>query len=320
MNCDNFYQNFDLDNDLDSNSNDGYESNDEIKIEITDSKNGSQYTQIYSIPFRPTHCNEKRLICYSKINGEQCNYGNNCTYAHSLDEQVIDSDKKYIYQIILDVDLMNFYSLTNPKTEHIYKQLLLMTYVCENCLHKKCTGGYNCRNGVNSSSLKLCKNDLLTGECLNKIIEINVDNQIISKIKSDNFNCAEKYLGCINGHHLTNRNLVPYYKYVHFKENSKKNKYHSVRYIDINPLNKLFKDNYNKDDTPSSFNEFDKQESDSSTDEEINSWFQSMKHIDSDSDSETDDFKKIFQSTQLQFQIYKINKLINIIILFINTK
>ena len=86
-----------------------------------------------------------------------------------LNEQIIDEDKKFIYQIILDKNLMNFFSMTNPKTNEIYKQLLFFTHVCDNCINNKCTGGYNCRNGVNDISLKLCKNDLLTGECLNKI-------------------------------------------------------------------------------------------------------------------------------------------------------
>lgn len=258
----------------DSNENDGYDSNDEIGIEITDYKNGNLCTHIYTVPFKPTHCNEKRLICFSTINNELCNYGSNCTYAHSLEEQKIDEDKKFVCQVILDKNLMKFFSMTNPKTDEIYKHLLFVTHLCENCTNKKCTGGYNCRNGINNASLKLCKNDLLTGECLNKIIDIPVDQKILNKFLGDNFESCDIYRGCINGHHLTQRNLIPYYKYIHQKENSKKNKYQSVRYIDIDPYNRIFRDKYENSYTKYDDNIDNKQyNSDSSSDEEINNWF-----------------------------------------------
>ena len=63
---------------------------------------------------------------------------------------------------------------------------------------------------------------------------------------------------------------------------TRKNKYQSVRYIDINSLNKIFKNNYGGTyhiDTR------DRSDSDSSTDDEISGWFQ-KKNIKSDSDSD----------------------------------
>lgn len=251
-------------------------SDEEINLEITDNKSGNIYTHIYSVPYKPTQFNQKRLICYSTINNEKCCYGNNCTYAHSLEEQTIDEEKKFIYQIILDKNLMNFFSMTNPKTDEIYKQLLFLTSICESCTELKCTGGYNCRNGINNRILKICKNDLLTGECLNKIVDIQIDDNIIHKLGSSSFVPCDNYKGCLNGHHLTLRNLIPYYKYIHMKDNSRKYKYQSIRYIDINPLQRLFKHN------GKSINlNFGIDHSDSSTDEEINSWFQ-KKNDDSD--------------------------------------
>ena len=262
---------------LDENADDGYETSDEIKIEIMDCKNGKSQTHIYTVPFKPSHCNEKRLLCFSTINGEKCNYGSNCTYAHSLEDQIIDEEKKFIYQIILDKNLMNFFSISNPKTDEIYKCLLFMTHICNNCTTKKCTGGYNCRNGVCDPSLKLCKNDLLTGECLNKVIDFQVNKSIINKLLyNDKFEPCDIYKSCINGHHLTQRNLVPYYKYIHQKENSKNNKYQSIRYIDINPLNRIF----NKNNKIYDEHDYNNYESDSSTDEEINSWFQKKNDLD----------------------------------------
>lgn len=255
------------------NEDDGYASCSEIDFEITD--NNNTHIQTISVPYRPTFCNKKRLICFSVMSDSTCIYDTKCTYAHSLDEQVIDEEKFFIYQIILDKDLMNFISMTNPKTEENFKQLLLFTKVCEKCSNNKCTGGFNCRNGVCLSSLKICKNDLLTGQCSNPVYSITIDDNILNKFGKNEFHRCSNYLGCMNGHHLTTRGLIPYYKYTHSKENSKKNKYQSVRYIDINPLNRVF-NNTTSDTIDSS--------SDSSTDDEISSWF--AKKYDSDSDSD----------------------------------
>lgn len=231
----------------------------------------------YSLPDYKTRLangNERRLICFSTINNENCNYGPNCTYAHSLEDQVIDEERKFIYQIMLDKKLMNFMSDDSYKTDEIYKQLLFMTHICENCVNQKCTGRYNCRNGTCTPYLKLCKNDLLTGECLNKIIDINVDQSLIGKLNNRNFEVTDPYKGCINGHHLSLRGLIPYYKYLHQKENSRKNKYQSVRYIDIDPLLRIRKglDSYKLD--------MNDDDSDSSSDEEIGNWFNRNKCVD----------------------------------------
>jgi hypothetical protein len=251
---------------------DGYDSSGEIKIEISD-RDDNKCTQIYTFPYRPTHCNEKRLICFSTINNEKCNYDSSCTYAHSLEEQMIDDEKKYYYQIVLDKNLMNFFSPSDPRTDNIYKSLLSLTRLCEKCTHRKCTGGYNCRNGVCDPTLKICKNDLLTGECSNELFNILVGDPVTDKLKTDNFNRCDTYDGCINGHHLTKRKMIPYYKYVHQKENSTKNEYHSIRYIDNDPSNRIFRgcDNYSSD--------IYYDDSDSSTDEEINSWLENKNNL-----------------------------------------
>lgn len=264
----------DMDNEMDqslyhlSSDEEGYDSAGEITLEIGENKE----THYFSVPYHPTHCKEKRLICFSIINKEPCYYSDHCTYAHSLEDQVIDLDKMYLYQLILDRNLMNF-SSQHPKADDIYKQLLFLTHLCENCSQNRCTGGYNCRHGVFDKSLKLCRNDLLTGQCLNKIVEIVVDDKIIRKIK--NISLPERYSGCINGHHLSERNLVPYYKFLHQKENNKKSEYQSVRYIDINSISRIFRNTGNNVLNDSS----DDSKSDSS-DEEISSWFKKIENED----------------------------------------
>lgn len=233
-------------------------SDNEFQIEMIDHKNEHTF---YNIPFKPITYKEKRLICFSIINNEKCIYGSNCTYAHSLDDQKMDPDRLYLYQIVVDKNLMNFYSLINPKTDEIYNQLLFMTNICDKCLSKQCTGGYNCRHGICDRNLKLCKNDLLTGQCLNKLITINIPKYISDKIMEKEVTMCDVYQGCINGHHLSERNLVPYYKYVHQKETSRKMKYHSVRYIDVDSMKHLLND-YD-----------DRSSDDDDDDEEIATWF-----------------------------------------------
>lgn len=263
----------------DQNEEDGYASCSEIDFEITDNKNGKIFKQTITVPYRPTYCNIKRLLCFSINNGTECVYNKKCNYAHSLSEQIVDDDKYFIYQILLDKNLMNFFSMTNPKTDENYKQLLLMTKVCDRCIttdkNNGCTGGYNCRNGVCLPCLKICKNDLLTGQCLNPIININIDDSITTKFESGDFVKCDQYEGCLNGHHLSTRGLIPYYKFIHQKENSRKNKYQSVRYIDINPLNRIFNQNQSNEN-------FDTTDSDSSTDEEISEMFSNKYGSDSD--------------------------------------
>lgn len=274
--------NFDMSYDSNETDSDG-----EIGIEITDCKSGKTITRTYTVPTRKMHYgpNEKRLICFSVIKNQACNYGEQCTYAHSLYEQKIDDDKKFIYQIIFDKNLMNICSITNPKIEEIYRNLLFMTNICNDCKNMTCTGGFNCRNGVCHESIKICKNDLLTGECLNKTIELQCSDDIIDKFRNDEFERCTNYKGCINGHHLTTRNLVPYYKYIHQKENSRKYKYQSVRYIDINPIYRLLQNDNGRYNNACSYvyNQIS-DESESSTDDEVNNWFSHRLYESSDDD------------------------------------
>lgn len=267
---------------------DGYDSSDEINIEVTD----NDATYIYTVPYKPTYNNRKRLLCYSFLNDETCLYNNKCAYAHSYEEQNIDDDKIFLYEIIFDEKLMGFYLVNNPKTDEIYKKLLFFSNICEQCINKKCTGGFNCRYGSFISTIKICKNDFLSGGCLNKIVEISMDNNIVEKINkissNSNFKKCNLYLGCINGLHLSQRGLISYYKYIQKNENTKKNNYHSVRYIDIDPINKILKTSYNNDT------------SSSSTDDELNTIFSKNdiykgSSSDSESDGESTESKKMFE-------------------------
>lgn len=173
--------------------------------------------------------NKKILLCYSTIHQNPCSYGNHCTYAHSLDEQCVKEDKQFFFQIILDANLFDFFSWSNPKTVDLYRTLFKYCDVCVKCERGECVGGYNCKFGVHNICLKICKNDLLTGDCKNKILDINVPQSYIDKIEPSAV--PPTYVGCAYGHHLTSRGLVPYYSFLNKKKRDNTSVYHSVRYI-----------------------------------------------------------------------------------------
>jgi hypothetical protein len=237
------------------------DSEETTSIELMCNDNGVYHKEIFNVPYI-TYNKNKRLICFSTINREPCKYSSNCTYAHSLNEQVIDDGKLHIYNIIADKNLGGFISMSMSKREQIYELLSFFTHYCDKCNNNQCTGGYNCRNGACVAFLKICKNDLMSGECINPIINIQPDTNVIDKLKSDNFEPCHEYKGCINGHHLTSRGLMPYCKYLHQKESHKKQDLKSFRYI----KNNLFA----RDD---SFQYNQEPYSDFSTDEETDSWF-----------------------------------------------
>jgi hypothetical protein len=180
---------------------------DTIKINEIDDKNA--IVKIYVAPKRPDFLIAKRLICRSVLEDYHCDYASKCTYAHSLDQQVIDSDRAFTYKIILDPNLMHFFSVQNPKTEDLYKGLIAMTHICSECLEHKCTGGYNCRNGACEKFLRVCSRDLLHGNCDEKLETIHVPENVLAKLLPD-IKPAE-YIGCKHGHHLTYRNKPPVY-------------------------------------------------------------------------------------------------------------
>lgn len=124
--------------------------------------------------------NKKTLLCYNMLLNGECNYGNTCKYAHSLNEQIIEKTRKPIFDILTsksDLSHINFQENVN-----LYRGLLLMTKICDK---DNCPGGYNCRNGAcKGTHFYICESDLTHGNCKNK-------------------NCG--------GLHLTERGLKPFW-------------------------------------------------------------------------------------------------------------
>jgi hypothetical protein len=143
---------------------------------------------------------DKMLLCYSYSyqNKSECTYGNKCSYAHSLSDQTISDNRVLLYKIILDRSICD-YNLNNVQ------DINLLCELCNGCRNGICFGGFNCKHGVCDRTFKICRNDL-NGECLNPVHDIEINHGLISKMKM-NLSLCQKYIGCINGHHLSYRNI-----------------------------------------------------------------------------------------------------------------
>lgn len=138
--------------------------------------------------------NVKQQLCKNMIETSTCCYGTKCLFAHKLSEQAMNQHRQYAYDIVLsDNDLSHIDMIRDPK---IYKSLLTLTTMCEQCKVGKCTGGYNCKHGACKQSYVICQRDLDYGDCV--------------------------IPGCSNIH-LTKRNLRPFFSGGTYGRNSKNN-------------------------------------------------------------------------------------------------
>ena len=140
--------------------------------------------------------NFKKLLCYNIVNNMKCVYKNKCMFAHNIEEQLKENNREFIYNMIYEMSELSNINLKDNK--ELFEELLIFTKECKNCLNKKCPGGYNCKFGVCTKELKICYNDLLNGKCSLNLNEENVNGRVIKR--------------CINGIHLTEKNLIPYYQ------------------------------------------------------------------------------------------------------------
>jgi hypothetical protein len=140
--------------------------------------------------------NFKKLLCYNIVNNIKCVYKSKCMFAHNINEQLKESNREYIYDMIFTFcDLSN---INIKENKELFEELMIFTKECKNCINKRCPGGYNCKFGVCLKELKICYNDLLNGKCTLPLKEENINDKIIKK--------------CFYGIHLTEKNLIPYYQ------------------------------------------------------------------------------------------------------------
>ena len=138
--------------------------------------------------------NFKKLLCYNMVNNSKCMYKNKCMFAHTLEEQIKEPIRQYIYNMIYVWEDLSNVNINEDK--NLFDELILLSKECKNCMCKKCPGGYNCKFGVCLRQNKICYNDIMYGKCYNMLIETSENGMIIYR--------------CINGIHLTEKKLIPY--------------------------------------------------------------------------------------------------------------
>lgn len=125
--------------------------------------------------------NKKRIMCHHILMYGMCKFNNNCKYAHSYNEQILDNSRKKAYDVIKSSDTLKNVDLIADN--ELYTSLQQLTKTCSGCNNYKCVGGVNCINGAISIEYTVCLNDLNMGKCYNT-------------------NCKKR--------HLTQYGLIPY--------------------------------------------------------------------------------------------------------------
>lgn len=143
--------------------------------------------------------NKNRLLCYHMLSNKQCKYGKLCTYAHKLEDQILDENK----QILLDIYKKNNLKNIPINNSEVKITLLQMTSLCPNCILHQCSGGYNCKKGAFTYDMLICYDDLMYGNCNNNIYDNKF--KIYNSIEINKKRCC-------NGIHLTYYNMAPLYK------------------------------------------------------------------------------------------------------------
>jgi hypothetical protein len=104
----------------------------------------------------------KKILCNNVLGCGTCGYGNKCLYAHSLREQIMETNRRQAYNIIKNkitiTDSMN-------KDKKIIDTFICLSKTCYDCENNKCPGGYNCKYGAIEKKYTICYNDLMYGRC-----------------------------------------------------------------------------------------------------------------------------------------------------------
>lgn len=127
--------------------------------------------------------NFKKILCNNMIESGSCPYGIKCVYAHSLDEQNIDANRRDAYSILTSTDKI---SVDLQRDLYLYRSLLGLTNMCEKCSKNMCTGGYNCKFGACAKKYHVCIKDLQTGDCMEKCGCVHLTDRGLKPFKSNN--------------------------------------------------------------------------------------------------------------------------------------
>lgn len=106
--------------------------------------------------------NMKKMLCNNILLSKACHYGDKCMYAHSLEDQNVDTIRSKAYGLITGKERL----IDKPDRE-LARVLLQLTKLCDACVKGSCPGGYNCKYGVFDRRYQVCPDDLRYGVCYN---------------------------------------------------------------------------------------------------------------------------------------------------------
>jgi hypothetical protein len=144
--------------DSDEDNNNSFNENSEWKIVQIKKKEKNITNAIGDFTLK----NKKKILCNNILKKDRCEYGNKCLYAHDYNEQNIDDYKKNLYDLIksdkkVDIEL--------NKNENLFRQLVVFSKICNECINKKCSGGYNCKYGIFDRKYQICYKNILNDSC-----------------------------------------------------------------------------------------------------------------------------------------------------------
>jgi len=158
--------------------------------------------------------NQKKMLCQNYVSNYECKYQNKCLYAHDIKEQNIDPHRKKTLELLENNDDLSYIDLKSNTNNILLRELLTYTKMCDMCVLKKCTGGYNCKYGCCDEKYLICYDDLCYNHC-------------------ENNNCKKI--------HLSKRKLKPIYQKISYVINNVINN----NQININSLiNNSYSPNY----------------------------------------------------------------------------
>lgn len=138
------------------------------------------------------------LLCRFHLAG-RC-HRRDCSYAHSLQDQTLDSDRQLGYQALAG-------SVEGPLIQ-VYGCLMHHFECCPDCVSGRCVGGWNCRRGVPRESLRVCERQYLHGDC---------DSPVTPTPTPPEFEARWGTIhgqSCPSGIHLDSLGLRPYYPWL----------------------------------------------------------------------------------------------------------
>lgn len=164
------------------------ESNDNVDIKYKSIKDPIIFSK------KKFQKNHKKILCHNMITKGTCIYGNNCLYAHTLEDQNIETSRKAAWEILLSSNSLEEIDL--QKNHVLYRSLLNLTQLCKECNKGKCTGGYNCKFGSYTNKYQICIKDLNYGECRNNTCKLV---HLTSRKLKPFYNQSQKYIQKIKG-------------------------------------------------------------------------------------------------------------------------